>query len=72
METVANILIQNNRNNDQQTDEKMETVSTSLIKNNGNSNQLSDPKREQLLVSVPTIFDQAIGYSSGDFGSGCW
>jgi hypothetical protein len=45
--TIINILIQNNRNNDQQTDKEMETVANSLIQNNGNSNQHSDPKREQ-------------------------
>jgi uncharacterized membrane protein len=42
---AVDILIQNNRNNDQQTDKKMETVANSLIQNNGNSNQHSDPKR---------------------------
>jgi hypothetical protein len=42
--TVINILIQNNRNNDQQTDKKMETVANILIQNNVNIHQQPDPK----------------------------
>jgi hypothetical protein len=44
MGTVINSLIQNNRNNDQQTDKEMETVANILIQNNVNIHLQPDPK----------------------------
>jgi hypothetical protein len=47
----------------------MRRVTNRLIKINGNSNQQPGIR---LLVTVPIILDQAVGYCSHYFGSGCW